>query len=318
MRALICGVSGQDGAYLAQWLLDHGYEVCGTSRRLGPHDNLVRLGIADRVRLLVLDSIELTAVANCLEAASPDEIYHLAGQSSVGASFTEPVASWQSIAISTQNLLEAVRRRGKGRLFVASSSECFGDTGDAAANETTPFHPCSPYAVAKAAAYWLTATYRRVYGLHASSGILFNHESPLRPEYFVTRKITAAVSRIAAGSQERLGLGNLNVKRDWGWAPEYVEAMWLMLQQSRPDDYVIATGECRLLRDFVATAFATVGLDWRDHTDLDPTLGRPTDPTTARANPTKVRTVLGWHARRTMTDVARLMVRGETYFPAAR
>lgn len=316
-RALICGVSGQDGAYLARYLLQRGYTVHGTSRRAAVPDNLLRLGIAADVRLVPLAPDDPAAVARCLEAVAPDEIYHLAGQSSVGLSFEQPAESWHSIATGTLNLLEALRRGGgASRLFVAASGECFGDTGERAADESFPFRPASPYAAAKAAAFWLAANYRRAYGLHASSAILFNHESPLRPERFVTRKIVAAARRIAAGGRERLRLGNIEIRRDWGWAPDYVEAMWLMLQQAQADDYVIATGECRPLAEFVAAAFAAVGLDWRDHTDLDPALCRPTDPPAIRANPEKARIALGWRARHTLAEVAALMIEAESGAPA--
>ena len=311
-KALITGVTGQDGAYLAQLLTQHGYQVYGTSRRAQRPDNLERLGIADAVHLLLLEPSDPLAVTRCLEAIAPNEIYHLAGQSSVGLSFTEPRESWLSNVTGTLNLLEALRHSGSAsRLFVACSGDCFGDTDGKAADETFPFHPASPYAAAKAAAFWLTADYRRAYGVHASSGLFFNPESPLRPERFVTRKIVAAACRIAAGSREKLRLGNIDIRRDWGWAPDYVEAMWLMLQQPQADDYVIATGDSHPLAEFAAVAFAALGLDWREHTETDPGLLRPADPPTIRANPAKARTVLGWRAGHTMAEVATLMVQAE-------
>ncbi|HUL58429.1 MAG TPA: GDP-mannose 4,6-dehydratase, partial [Anaeromyxobacteraceae bacterium] len=259
MRALIIGVSGQDGAYLAELLLGKGYEVHGTSRdaNLANFSNLARLGIRERVRTLSVAPNDFRSTLTALAQVEPDELYNLSGQSSVGLSFDQPVETMESISIATLNLLEAIRfTKRKIRLYNASSGECFGDTGGHAADEQTPFRPRSPYAVAKAAAHFEVANYREAYGLFACSGILFNHESPLRPERFVTRKIVAAACRIAAGSEERLRLGNVRVKRDWGWAPEYVEAMWRMLQQDRPDDYVIATGETRSLEEFAAAAFA--------------------------------------------------------------
>ncbi|MGY6214036.1 GDP-mannose 4,6-dehydratase [Methylolobus aquaticus] len=309
--ALICGVSGQDGAYLAEWLLSQGYRVIGTSRdaQVASFGNLVRLGIRDRIETLSMVMTDFRSVLQALTRANPDEVYNLAGQSSVGLSFEQPVETLESIALGTLNLLEAIRFLGRPiRLYNAGSGECFGDTGQVPADEDTPFRPRSPYAAAKAAAFWESANYREAYGLFACSGILFNHESPLRPERFVTRKIVAAACRIASGADEKLTLGNLDVSRDWGWAPDYVRAMWLMLQQAEPRDYVIATGETHTLRDFVATAFAAVGLDWERHTTTDPSLYRPTDLSYGAANPLRAERVLGWRAARRMSDVVRSMV----------
>ncbi|MEJ2201150.1 MAG: GDP-mannose 4,6-dehydratase, partial [Desulfuromonadaceae bacterium] len=231
------------------------------------------------------------------------------GQSSVGLSFQQPVETLESISVAALNLLEAIRFIDRPiRFYNAGSSECFGDTNGIAADETTPFRPRSPYAVAKAAAFWEVANYREAYGLFACSGILYNHESPLRHERFVTKKIVAAACRIAAGSRERLTLGDIHIARDWGWAPEYVEAMWRMLQQQRPDDYLIATGETHKLEEFVAAAFAEVGLDWREHVAIDPVLYRPTEIAVGRANPRKAREVLDWRATYRMPDVVRMMV----------
>ena len=253
-KALICGVSGQDGAYLAQLLLNKGYSVCGTSRdaQMSSFQNLARLGIRDSVKLESVSLTDFRSVLQVLTKIQPDEVYNLAGQSSVGLSFDQPVETLESVATGTLNLLEAIRFTGANiKLYNAGSSECFGDTGELAADESTPFRPRSPYAVAKAAAFWEVANYREAYGLFACSGILYNHESPLRPARFVTQKIVAAACRIATGSSEQLYLGNISVVRDWGWAPEYVEAMYLMLQQQQPDDYAIATGESNKLEDFV-------------------------------------------------------------------
>jgi GDPmannose 4,6-dehydratase len=314
MRALICGISGQDGAYLARLLLDKGYEVFGTSRdaQVGGFANLVRLGIRDRVRLESMALNDFRSVLNVLRSTDPDEIYNMAGQSSVGLSFEQPVETLDSIALGTVNLLEAIRFLDKPiRFYNAGSSECFGDTGGRAANEKTPFSPCSPYAVAKATAHWLVANYRVAYGLHASTGILFNHESPLRPERFVTKKIIAAAVRIARGERSRLTLGNVAIKRDWGWAPEYVDAMWRMLQQDTGSDFVIATGESRRLDEFAAAAFEQVGLDWREHTDLSEALRRPSDLAEGLGDASKAREVLGWTATYTMRDVVKAMVEAE-------
>ncbi len=266
--ALICGVNGQDGAYLAQLLLGKGYRVWGTSRdALGSSfGNLKRLGIREHVQTLSLLPEDFRSVLVALRRSRPDEVYYLAGQSSVGLSFEQPAETIQSIALGTLNLLEACRMVDHPvRLYHAGSSECFGDTGGEPANETTPFHPRSPYAVAKASAYWLVNNYREAYGLWACTGILFNHESPLRPERFVTQKIVSTAKRIAQGSGETLELGRIDIARDWGWAPEYVDAMWRMLQQPEPLDFVIATGETHTLQDFVAEAFRVLGLDWRAH-----------------------------------------------------
>jgi GDPmannose 4,6-dehydratase len=239
----------------------------------------------------------------------PDEVYNLAGQSSVGLSFEQPVETLESIATGTLNLLEAIRFTGAPiRFYNAGSSECFGDIGDRAADEMTPFRPRSPYAVAKAAAFWEVANYREAYGLFACSGILFNHESPLRPQRFVTQKIVAAACQIAQGSSQQLHLGNLSIVRDWGWAPEYVEAMYLMLQQETPDDYAIATGESYSLEEFVAQAFAAVGLNWHEHVVTDSSLLRPTDLAISRGNPAKAKKKLGWQAQYKMQDIVRMMV----------
>ena len=312
-KALICGVSGQDGAYLAQLLLGKGYQVFGASRdaQVASFNNLTRLDIRDRVALDSVSLIDFRSVLQALMKIQPDEVYNLAGQSSVGLSFQQPVETLESIAQGTLNLLEAIRFTGRAvRLYNAGSSECFGDT-DEPADENTPFRPRSPYAVAKAAAFWEIANYREAYGLYACSGMLFNHESPLRPERFVTRKIVAAACRIAAGKQEELQLGNISIQRDWGWAPEYVEAMWLMLQQEKPEDYVIATGESHSLEEFVETAFSCVGLDWKRCVVLDPGLLRPADITVGRANPTRAQERLGWQARFKMRDVVRMMIEAE-------
>lgn len=313
-KALICGVSGQDGAYLAKLLIGKGYEVYGTSRDAfaAKFRNLDRLGIASRVKRESMALSDFRSVLQVLQKVQPDEIYNLAGQSSVGLSFEQPVETMESICIGTLNLLEAIRFQEQPvRLYNAGSSECFGDIGDTPAEESTPFRPRSPYAVAKAAAFWEVANYREAYGLFACSGILFNHESPLRPERFVTQKIVTTACRIAQGSPEKLRLGNINIRRDWGWAPEYVEAMWRMLQEDRADDFVIATGETHSLEEFVDAVFSRLGLSWFEHVELDRQLLRPTDLAVSRANPTKAREKLGWQAGYTMHDVARMMADAE-------
>ncbi|MEQ8973489.1 MAG: GDP-mannose 4,6-dehydratase [Coleofasciculus sp. C1-SOL-03] len=313
-KALICGVSGQDGAYLAKLLLNQGYSVCGTSRdaQMSSFQNLIRLGIRDQVKLESAALTDFRSVLQVLMKNQPDEVYNLAGQSSVGLSFEQPVETLESISIGTLNLLEAIRFTGEPiKFYNAGSSECFGDIGTEAADETTPFRPRSPYAVAKSAAFWQVANYREAYGLFACSGILFNHESPLRPQRFVTQKIVATVSRIAQGSQEKLYLGNVDIKRDWGWAPEYVEAMYKILQQEEPDDYVIATGESYTLEEFVVAAFDSVGLDWQDYVITDRSLFRPTDLAVSRGNPAKAREKLGWQAQYKMPEVVRMMVQAK-------
>lgn len=313
-RALICGISGQDGAYLAELLLGRGYQVFGTSRdaQISSFANLVTLGIRDRVTLISMVLTDFRSVLQVLSKTQPDEIYNLAGQTSVGLSFEQPVETLESIATGTLNLLEAIRFLARPiRLYNAGSSECFGDTGGRPADESTPFRPRSPYAVAKATAHWQVANYREAYGLFACTGILFNHESPLRPQRFVTRKIIAAANRIALGSGEKLRLGTLAVQRDWGWAPEYVEAMWRMLQQDEPDDFVVATGEANSLQDFCAAAFAQMGLTWQDHVEIDQQLFRPTEIMYGCGNPAKAKEVLGWAARSTMRDVVRKMLAAE-------
>jgi len=316
--ALILGVSGQDGSYLARLLLEKGYHVVGSSRdaQMSQFANLIRLSIRDRVEVISVSLNDFRSVLQALKRVRPDEVYNLAGQSSVGLSFDQPVESFESIGIGTLNLLEAIRfLEAPIRIYNASSSECFGNTDGHPADERTPFRPRSPYAVAKAAAFWEVANYREAYGLFACSGLLFNHESPLRPRRFVTQKIVHAACRIASGSHETLELGNISVERDWGWAPEYVDAMWRMLQQEDPDDYVIATGETHRLEDFVESVFGVLGLQWWDHVQTDRTLFRPTDIMTARANPAKAKEKLGWKAQYRMRDVARMMVAAEKGAP---
>lgn len=294
---MICGVGGQDGAYLAQLLLTKGYHVIGTSRdaSVGRFDNLRTLGVAEQVEMVSMALNDFRSVLHCIKRHQPDEIYNLAGQTSVGLSFEQPVETMESIAGGTLNLLEAIRFVGRPvRLYNAGSGECFGDTGTVPANESTPFQPRSPYAVAKSTAHWLVRNFREAYGLYACTGVLFNHESPLRAERFVTQKIARAAARIAAGHSQSLRLGNIAVERDWGWAPDYVDAMWRMLNSRQADDFVIATGRSVTLEYFARRVFAWFDLSWEGHVVIDDTLLRPTDILTSRADPQKAHRVLGW------------------------
>jgi GDPmannose 4,6-dehydratase len=314
-NALICGVSGQDGAYLANLLLVKGYRVWGTSRdaQMSSFTNLERLGIRQQVNLLSMAQSDFRSVLNTLYRCEPDEIYFLSGQSSVGLSFDQPAESIESIVFGTLNLLEAVRFLSrKVRIYHASSSECFGEVlpGDKA-DELTPFRPRSPYGVAKASAHWLIDNYREAYGLYCCNGILFNHESPLRPARFVTRKIVATACRIAAGAEERLVLGRLDIARDWGWAPDFVDAMWRMLQKDTPDDYVIATGETHTLEFFVATVFDQLGLDWKNHVDIDHNLYRPSEIAYSSGNPDKAMEALDWKGEVRFPKLISNLIRAE-------
>jgi GDPmannose 4,6-dehydratase len=314
MRALICGISGQDGAYLAKLLLERGYEVIGTSRdaQVARFDNLARLGVLNRAKLESMSAVDFRSVFEVLRKWMPQEVYNLSGQSSVGLSFEQPVETFNSIVNGTVNLLEAIRFLGEPiRFYNASSSECFGDVTGDVANERTPFQPRSPYGTAKAAAHWVVSNYREGYGLFACNGILFNHESPLRPGRFVTKKIVNAAARIAKGSKEKLSLGNLKVRRDWGWAPEYVDAMRRMLQQETPDDYVVATGRLSSLEEFVAAVFSAVDLEWHEHVVSDPALMRPTDLAGFAGDASRAAEQLDWRASITMPGVAVALVRAE-------
>lgn len=297
MKALICGVSGQDGAYLARLLIEKGYEVVGTSRdaMAASFGSLRHLGILDQVETVSMAVNDFRSVLHTLKRHAPDEIYNLAGQTSVGLSFEQPVETMESIAGGTLNLLEAIRFVDHPiRFYNAGSSECFGDTGDKPANELTPFQPRSPYAVAKASAHWMVHNYREAYSLFVCTGILFNHESPIRPARFVTQKIVRTAARIAQGSKEKLRLGNIAIQRDWGWAPDYVKAMWRMLKADAPDDYVIATGRTVSLEYFTVKVFDQFGLDWEAYVEIDDALLRPTDILVGRADPSKAIAELGW------------------------
>ena len=313
--ALITGITGQDGAYLAELLLDKGYRVVGTYRRTSGIDlwRLRELGIESRVALECMDLEDLGNQIRVLQKYRPDEVYNLAAQSFVGVSFEQPILTAQATGLGVCNLLEAIRIALPGaRFYQASTSEMFGKVQAVPQAETTPFYPRSPYGVAKLYGHWMTVNYREAYGLYACSGILFNHESPLRGIEFVTRKITDAVARIRAGRQDRLTLGNLAAKRDWGFAKEYVEAMWLLLQQETPDDYVVATGETHSVQDFVELAFAEAGLGpWRDYVETSDAFVRPAEVDLLIGNPAKAQDRLGWAPQTKLPELVRMMVRAD-------
>ncbi len=315
-KALITGITGQDGSYLAELLLAKGYEVHGIIRRAStfntsrisslyedPHINGVRLF------LHYGDISDSTNLIKLLYRIQPDEVYHLAAQSHVRVSFDIPEYTGDVTGIGTVRILEAIREVGlKTRYYQAGSSEMYGLVQEVPQKETTPFYPRSPYGAAKVYAHWITVNYRESYGMFACNGILFNHESPRRGETFVTRKITRALAHIQAGLQDKLYLGNLDAKRDWGYAKEYVEAMWLMLQQDTPDDYVVATGETHTVREFLEEAFAHVGLNWKDYVEHDARYERPAEVDLLIGDPSKAKTKLGWEPRTTFHDLVRLMV----------
>lgn len=320
-RALVIGISGQDGALIAKFLIGKGYEVWGTSRdaEAANFKNLFALEIFNKVKLVSMVPRELNSFISVLSDCKPDEIYFLAAQSSVALSFEQPHETFDSITIGTLNLLEAVRLlKLHSRIYHASSSECFGDVGDRYANESTHFQPRSPYAIAKSSAHWLVRNYRESYGIYASNGILFNHESNLRPSRYVTKKIVSTACRISIGSCEKLLLGRLDIVRDWGWAEEYVDAMWRMLQHHSPDDFIISTGKSSSLLDFVDTSFRAVGLDWQKHVETDASFFRPSDIAISRGDPSKAKNLLGWEPHIFMEDVVRLMVEEEIKISISR
>ena len=312
--ALIVGISGQDGAYLSRFLLERGYTVHGTSRdkEMSSFANLHRLDIHSQISLHSAAVQDFRSVVQVIGRTEPTEIYNFAAQSSVGLSFDQPVETIESILAGTLNVLEAVRFLGiDAKLYNASTSECFGDTGIMPADETTAFKPCSPYGVAKAAAYWLVSNYRQCYRLFACSGILFNHESPFRPARFVTQKIVRGAVDVAQKNAEIIELGNLQITRDWGWAPEYVEAMWRMLQQEKAEDFVVATGVSSTLEAFVARAFAYFDLDWRRYVRVREDLFRTSDIQISAGNPAKAQRVLGWKATTAMPDIVSRLIEAE-------
>ena len=308
--ALIAGATGQDGAYLAHHLLSMGYRVVGTSRdaHMADSTRLERLGILSDVELISLAPNDFRSVLKVVSSVKPHEIYNLAGQTSVGLSFEQPVECMESISVAALNLLEVIRYLGCGiRFFTAGSSECFGDTGQTPATENTPLRPRSPYAVAKAAAYWQVATYRDAYGMYACTGILANHESPLRPKRFVTQKIIEGVQNIKAGHADYIRLGNLDIWRDWGWAPDYVKAMHLMLQPEQPNDYLIASGTTTSLRQFAQETFDLANLDMKIHLESVDALKRPADLEFSAINPRLIENDLGWFSKRSIRDIVTKM-----------
>jgi GDPmannose 4,6-dehydratase len=313
-KALITGITGQDGAYLARLLLGKGYEVFGLLARRST-DTLWRLrelAIADDVTLIDGDLIDLTSILRALETSAAGEVYNLAAQSFVATSWRQPILTASATGLGALNVLEAIRIHDPGvRFYQASTSEMFGLIQADRQDETTPFYPRSPYGVAKLFAHWSTVNYRESFGMHASSGILFNHESPLRGIEFVTRKVTDGVARIKAGKAKELRLGNIDAKRDWGFAGDYVEAMWLMLQQERADDYVIATGVTTTVREMCAIAFAHVGLDHERHVVVDPAFFRPAEVDVLRGNAAKARAKLGWSPRTSLEDLIAMMVEAD-------
>ncbi len=308
-RALITGITGQDGSYLAELLLSKGYEVHGLVRRASSFNTERIDAFRDRIKLHYGDLVDSTSLHSVLHASQPDEIYNLAAQSHVRVSFEMPEYTCDVTAAGVVRLLEAVRVTGcKARFYQASSSELYGKVKETPQTEATPFHPRSPYAAAKAYGYYLTVNYREAYGLFACNGILFNHESPRRGENFVTRKITRAAGRIAAGTQEKLFLGNLDARRDWGFAGDYVRAMWLMLQQDQADDYVVSTGEVHSVRDFLEAAFARVGLDWKKYVEIEARQIRPAEVDLLQGDASKARRVLGWKPEVSFEELVGMMV----------
>ncbi len=307
--ALITGINGQDGSYLAEHLLEQGHKVFGLVRRTSIR-NLERVAhLLEQLELLNGDLLDQNSLINAVAEAQPDEIYNLAAQSFVPASFSQPVLTGEFTALGVTRMLEAVRIvNQKIRFYQASSSEMFGKVQSVPQDEQTKFHPRSPYGVAKLYGHWITVNFRESYGMYAVSGILFNHESPRRGTEFVTRKITLAAARIAAGKQKDLKLGNLDARRDWGFTGDFVEAMRLMLQQAEPQDYVIGTGETHTVQDFVEAAFAHVGLDWRKHVVIDPKLVRPAEVDLLISNPRRAREELGWTPKVSFHELVRMMV----------
>jgi len=308
--ALIIGVTGQDGSYLAQSLLQKGYQVVGTTRDVysSSQHNLKLLQIQHQLSLISMAVEDFRSVLSVMRAVMPTEIYNLSGQTSVGMSFERPVEAIESIAIGTLNILEAIRFLNlPARFYNAGSSECFGDTHGLKASELTPFIPRSPYAVAKVTAAGLVNNYQESYGVFACTGILFNHESPLRSERFVTQKIIQTAAKIKKNPEITLQLGNIHIHRDWGWAPDYVEAMWLMLQQEDPQNFVIATGRTVSLEYFIEKAFAYFDLNWKNHVKLEPALMRPSDIAFSAADPSKAKDLLGWVAKHDVDQVIAMM-----------
>ena len=312
-KALITGITGQDGGYLAKFLLKRGYEVYGTYRRLSSPNfwRLQYLGIFDKINLIPVDLSDTGSILEAIKVAEPDEVYHLAAQSFVGASFETPIATGDISGLAVTRILEVIRQiNPEIKFYQASTSELYGNSrSEGKLTEDTPFRPASPYAAAKLYGYWITRIYREAYRMFAVNGILFNHESPLRGLEFVTRKISNAVAKIALGLEKELRLGNLDAKRDWGYAPEYVESMWLMLQQDEPDDYVIATGEAHSVREFCEIAFDVVGLDWQEYVKVDKRFMRPLDVNYLCGDYSKAKKKLGWEPRTKFKQLVKIMVK---------
>jgi GDPmannose 4,6-dehydratase len=311
-RALITGITGQDGSYLAEFLLGQGYEVCGMVRRSSTL-NFERIAhIQDRITLVAGDLLDEVSMINILRDSHPTEVYNLAAQSFVQTSWSQPVLTGETTALGVTRVLDAIRIVDPEiRFYQASSSEMFGKVMEVPQKESTPFYPRSPYGVAKVYGHWITVNYRESYDLHASSGILFNHESPRRGLEFVTRKVTHGVARIKAGIDEKLALGNLDAQRDWGFAADYVRAMWLMLQQDRPDDYVVATGETHSVKELVELSFAAAGLDWEQHVFIDERYLRPAEVDLLVGEPTKAEQTLGWHREVDFAGLVEMMVEAD-------
>lgn len=312
-KALIIGISGQDGAYLARLLLKKGYEVHGTSRdhELATFHNLERLGLKKEIQFHPLALSDFRSVISVIQKVRPDELYNLGGQTSVGLSFLYPVETFESISLGTLNILECLRMLNLNiRFYNAGSSEVFGNTPHGA-DETTAFQPRSPYATAKAAAHYSVVNYREAYNLHACTGFLFNHESPLRASRFVTKKIVSTAVQIKKGVKTKLELGRIDIKRDWGWAPEYVEAMWLLLQQDKPRDFVIATGISTSLQDYVSKVFQALDLDWTDFVALNPELQRPSDIEISYGHANKAASELNWKAETGLSELIERMIEEE-------
>jgi GDPmannose 4,6-dehydratase len=307
--ALITGITGQDGAYLAECLLQRGYEVHGMVRRASTEQFERIAHLRGSVTLHQADLLDQLSIVNLMREVRPGEVYNLAAQSFVPTSWVQPLLTGEFTALGVTRVLEAIRLVDpRIRFYQASSSEMFGAVREEPQNEETPFWPRSPYGVAKVYGHWITVNYRESYGIYACSGILFNHESPRRGKEFVTRKISDGVARISLGLKKKLRLGNLEAMRDWGFAGDYVQAMQLMLQQEQPDDYVVATGQKHSVRQFVELAFSHVGLDWRDHVEIDPNLLRPAEVNTLRGDAAKARRVLGWEPKVTFSELVRMMV----------
>lgn len=311
-KALITGITGQDGAYLAKFLLEKGYEVFGTYRRLSTPNfwRLQSLDVFDKINLISADLVDVASIIEAISISMPDEIYHLAAQSFVGASFEQPIGTGEITGLGVTRVLEAIRQKSTDiKLYQASTSELYGKAESRSLNEETLFYPQSPYAAAKLYGFWMTRIYREGYNLFACNGILFNHESPLRGLEFITRKISNAVAKIELGLEKELRLGNLNAERDWGFAPEYVKSMWLMLQQEEPDDYVIATNEAHSVKEFAETAFDTVGLDWQEYVKVDKRFLRPLDVPSLKGDYSKAKKKLGWQPKVTFDELVKILVK---------